>query len=70
MKRDWQRLSTAWRDRLDQRIAELERLRDGLTGCIGCGCLSLRTCRLLNRNDKMAVLGAGARYLLGDEVDG
>lgn len=67
VKRDWERLSTAWRDRLDERIAELERLRDGLTGCIGCGCLSLRTCRLLNREDRAATKGAGARYLLGDE---
>ncbi len=67
LKRDWERLSTAWRDGLDDRIAELERLRDGLTGCIGCGCLSLRTCRLLNRDDVAADNGAGARYLLGDE---
>jgi MerR family redox-sensitive transcriptional activator SoxR len=67
VKRDWERVSTAWRDRLDERIAELERLRDGLTGCIGCGCLSLRTCRLLNRDDRAAANGPGARYLLGDE---
>jgi len=70
VKRDWERLSMAWRDRLDERIAELERLRDGLTGCIGCGCLSLKTCRLLNRNDRIATNGAGARYLLGDDADG
>ena len=69
VKRDWERLSTAWRDRLDQRIAELERLRDGLTGCIGCGCLSLRTCRLLNRDDRVSANGSGARYLLGDEAE-
>jgi len=69
VKRDWERLSTAWRDRLDERIAELEQLRDGLTGCIGCGCLSLRTCRLLNREDRAAGKGAGARYLLGDEPE-
>jgi len=67
VKRDWERVSTAWRDRLDKRIAELERLRDGLTGCIGCGCLSLRTCRLLNRDDRVAADGPGARHLLGDE---
>jgi MerR family redox-sensitive transcriptional activator SoxR len=67
-KRDWERLSTAWRDRLDRRIVELERLRDGLTGCIGCGCLSLRTCRLLNPNDRATDRGSGARYLLGDEA--
>jgi len=69
VKRDWERLSTAWRDRLDERIDELERLRDGLTGCIGCGCLSLRTCRLLNRDDRVSTKGSGARYLLGDEAE-
>jgi len=69
MKRDWQQVSTAWRARLDERILELERLRDGLTGCIGCGCLSLRRCRLLNRGDRMGESGPGARYLLGDSDD-
>lgn len=71
-KRDWQRLSRAWRNRLEGRIAELERLRDNLTGCIGCGCLSLRKCGLLNRGDRIAANGAGARYLLGntDHDDG
>ncbi len=69
VKRDWERLSTAWRDRLDQRIVELERLRDGLTSCIGCGCLSLRTCRLLNADDRVSARGSGARYLLGDEAE-
>lgn len=69
VKRDWERLSLAWRDRLDQRIVELERLRDGLTSCIGCGCLSLRTCRLLNRDDRVSAKGSGARYLLGDAAD-
>ncbi len=69
MKRDWERLSRAWRSRLDERIAELERLRDTLTGCIGCGCLSLRTCTLLNRADRVSMNGPGARYLLGDASD-
>ena len=69
LKRDWERLSRVWRDRLDDRITELERLRDKLTGCIGCGCLSLKTCRLLNRDDRVADNGAGARYLLGDAED-
>ena len=69
VKRDWERLSTAWRERLDQRIVELERLRDGLTSCIGCGCLSLRTCRLLNADDRVRAKGSGARYLLGDEAE-
>lgn len=69
MKRDWERLSRGWRRRLDARIAELERLRDKLTGCIGCGCLSLRTCSLLNQADRISVNGPGARYLLGDADD-
>lgn len=69
IKRDWERLSTLWRARLDERIAEMVRLRDGLSGCIGCGCLSLRRCRLLNREDRMGERGAGARYLLGDSGD-
>ncbi|MGH2380907.1 MAG: redox-sensitive transcriptional activator SoxR [Candidatus Limnocylindria bacterium] len=69
VKRDWERLSLAWRDRLDQRIVELERLRDGLTSCIGCGCLSLRTCRLFNRDDRVSAKGSGPRYLLGDAAD-
>lgn len=64
---DWERLARPWRRSVDERIAELERLRDDLTGCIGCGCLSLRTCRLFNRDDIAAENGAGARYLLGDE---
>jgi MerR family redox-sensitive transcriptional activator SoxR len=67
---DWERLSRAWRERLDDRITELELLRDRLTSCIGCGCLSLKTCGLLNRNDRVADHGAGARYLLGDEQPG
>ena len=69
VKRDWERLSRAWRSRLDERIAELERLRDTLTGCIGCGCLSLRRCNLLNRADRISMNGSGARYLLGDVSD-
>lgn len=64
-KADWARLSRAWRPRLDARIKEMEKLRDELTGCIGCGCLSLRTCRLINRDDVAAVDGAGS-YLLAD----
>jgi MerR family transcriptional regulator, redox-sensitive transcriptional activator SoxR len=68
-KRDWQRLSAAWRRRLDERMAALAQLRDDLDGCIGCGCLSLRKCRLLNRDDAAAAKGTGARYLLGDEPD-
>ena len=65
-KRDWQRLSSRWRRDLDQRIATLEALRGRLTTCIGCGCLSLKTCALLNPDDEAASEGPGARYLLSD----
>ncbi len=65
-RRDWAKLSTAWSSRIDERIAELERLRDGLTECIGCGCLSLDRCRLANPGDRAARLGAGPRYWVGD----
>ena len=66
-KAEWARLSRTWRGRLDDRIAELERLRDDLTGCIGCGCLSLATCRLYNPQDAASMKGDGPRYLLGDD---
>jgi MerR family redox-sensitive transcriptional activator SoxR len=69
-KAEWARLSRSWRDRLDDRIAELERLRDDLTGCVGCGCLSLATCRLYNPQDAASVNGDGPRYLLGDDPAG
>ena len=63
---DWARLSESWRGRLDRQIAELMALRDDLTGCIGCGCLSLTTCAILNPGDAASRFGTGARYLLGD----
>lgn len=63
---DWAELAAAWRPRLDERIAMLERLRDRLDGCIGCGCLSLRHCRLLNPGDHAAELGPGPRYVIDD----
>jgi MerR family redox-sensitive transcriptional activator SoxR len=63
-KRDWERLSSAWRRELDERIATLQAVRDRLTTCIGCGCLSLQTCGLLNPDDEAARLGGGAQYLL------
>ena len=66
-KKDWVKLSTHWGDQLDQRIADLQNLRDRLSGCIGCGCLSLKRCSLYNAGDKAANRGAGPRYLLGDE---
>jgi MerR family redox-sensitive transcriptional activator SoxR len=68
-KAQWAKLSRGWRRHLDTRIAELERLRDDLTTCIGCGCLSLQTCRLFNPDDEAATNGAGPRYLLGDDRD-
>jgi MerR family redox-sensitive transcriptional activator SoxR len=68
-RRDWERLSRAWRRRVDTRIRELELLRERLSGCIGCGCLSLRTCALLNTDDRAAGLGAGAGYLRGEPSD-
>jgi MerR family redox-sensitive transcriptional activator SoxR len=68
-KAEWARLSRRWRSGLDARIAELEALRDELTSCIGCGCLSLAACRLANPADAAATRGAGARYLLGDDPD-
>ena len=60
---DWQALSQVWRERLDVRIAALQRLRDDLTGCIGCGCLSLRRCRLYNSTDAAAAEGRGSRLV-------
>ena len=66
---DWARVSRAWRAALDERIRMLELVRDELTSCIGCGCLSLHTCRLYNPDDRARVLGQGPRYLLGDTAD-
>ena len=69
-RRDWSRLSRTWTSRIDDRIAELERLRAGLTECIGCGCLSLERCRLANPDDRAGRLGPGARYWIGDRPGG
>ena len=63
---DWARLSKAWRERLDEQIELLVRLRDDLSSCIGCGCLSLQACRIYNPDDVASSLGAGSRYLMGD----
>jgi MerR family redox-sensitive transcriptional activator SoxR len=65
-RRDWSRLSSGWSARIDDRIAELERLRRGLTECIGCGCLSLERCKLANPQDRAADRGPGPRYWIGD----
>ena len=61
---DWARLSGAWTRRIDQRIAELHRLREGLTQCIGCGCLSIDKCALANPSDRAGRRGPGPRYWL------
>ena len=64
-KADWSRLSRRWRDALDQRIAALQALRDQLDGCIGCGCLSLKACRLHNPGDVLSKAGSGPQRLPG-----
>ncbi|HWI06529.1 MAG TPA: redox-sensitive transcriptional activator SoxR [Solirubrobacteraceae bacterium] len=63
---DWSRLSSKWSSRIDERIAELQRLKVGLTECIGCGCLSLDRCHLSNPGDRIASRGPGPRYWIGD----
>lgn len=65
-REDWMKLSADWTRRIDERIAELQRLRAGLGECIGCGCLSLTRCRLANPNDRAGRRGAGARFWAGD----
>jgi MerR family redox-sensitive transcriptional activator SoxR len=65
-RKDWARLSSGWSGRIDARIAELERLKAGLTECIGCGCLSLDRCRLANPDDRAGRAGPGPRYWVGD----
>ena len=65
-KADWALISEGIRARVDTRIAQLERIRDRLDGCIGCGCLSLETCRLYNPQDRLGAQGPGPRRLLGD----
>jgi MerR family redox-sensitive transcriptional activator SoxR len=65
-RRDWQRLSRRWREDIDRRIATLDALRNRLTTCIGCGCLSIDACGLLNPGDEAAESGSGAHYLERD----
>ena len=66
---DWRRISNGFSKLLDQRIAMLERMRETLDGCIGCGCLSLRRCALYNPDDRAARKGAGPRYAFGDRPE-
>ncbi len=68
-KRDWERLSRKWRADLDTRIDRLQRLRESLTVCIGCGCLSLTSCALHNPDDRYATVGTGPRILLDPSAD-
>ena len=63
---DWERISRHFRKEIDRRIALLERTRETLDSCIGCGCLSLRTCGLYNRDDRMAANGPGPRFVLSE----
>jgi MerR family transcriptional regulator, redox-sensitive transcriptional activator SoxR len=65
-KRDWERLSKRWRGQLDARIAQLQRMREKLSRCIGCGCLSLKSCALHNPGDHVAATGSGPRFLLNE----
>ncbi len=69
-KADWSKLARGWKSSLDARILELEALRDELSDCIGCGCLSLRSCALFNPGDRAGGTGTGARYLVGDTRPG
>ena len=66
-EKDWARLSASWRPRLDAQIAMIERLRDRLDGCIGCGCLSMKACRLVNPGDEAGTRGSGPRFVLEDD---
>lgn len=66
-ERDWDRLTTLWTQRIEDRIQELRKLQSGLTRCIGCGCLSLQDCAVMNPNDRLAEQGPGPRYWCSDD---
>lgn len=67
---DWSRIAASWRPRIDAQIRMLERLKDRLDGCIGCGCLSLKVCRLVNPGDCAAERGTGPRYIIDEDDPG
>ena len=69
-KADWTRVSRSWTTRIDQQISDLERLKAKLTGCVGCGCLSMRTCALSNPDDERAALAVGPAWLSTAENNG
>ena len=69
-KADWARLSARWRGKLEERILLMQRLRDQLTGCIGCGCLSLQRCNLINPADRLAARGTGPQMIVNPPPDG
>lgn len=64
---DWARLASGWQARIDEQIAQLERLKEGMADCIGCGCLSMERCAILNPMDRAARFGPGPRFWMGDE---
>lgn len=66
-QQDWERLASSWRPRLDAQIAMLERLRDRLVGCIGCGCLSMKACKLINPGDQVGERGPGPRLVIDED---
>ncbi|MGE4178126.1 MAG: redox-sensitive transcriptional activator SoxR [Thermoleophilia bacterium] len=66
LRSEWSKLTGPWRERIDERIAELQRLRGSLDECIGCGCLSLDRCRLANPGDRAGAAGPGPRFWVGD----
>lgn len=68
-KKDWERMASKWKDQLDNQIIQLQRLRNNLSGCIGCGCLSLKICSLFNADDHIAHQGNGPRYLIDGYPD-
>lgn len=68
-KADWARLAKGWRPRVDEQIAQLQRMRDRLDGCIGCGCLSMQQCRLVNPDDAAGERGPGPRWVLDGDLD-
>ena len=68
-EKDWARLAESWKPRLDHQIHVLERLRDRLGRCIGCGCLSLRVCHIVNPHDEVGARGPGPRYVLDDDEE-